>query len=240
MKLPPNLPPPTWCDETFGVALYHGDCLDVLRELPAGSIDAVVTDPPYGIKRAAEKDTNGRLSNWAQAPNYGVSTWDNETCDEGIAEAVRVSRQAVVFGGNFYDLPPTSCWLVWDKMNGVSDFADCELAWTNLKGAVRLKRYMWNGMIRENREPRGDHPTQKPVPIMAWAVGFTTGTVCDPFMGSGTTGVAAVNLGRAFIGVELERKYFEIAVERIRQAIIDAQDGPLFAEHVPEQLEIEE
>jgi len=127
--------------------------------------------------------------------------------------------EAIIFGGNYYAMAPSSCWLVWDKENGASDFADCVLAWTNLPKAVRRIRYMWNGMLRANKEKRGDHPTQKPIGVMSWAVGHTKGiTVLDPFMGSGTTGVACMNLGRKFIGIEIERKYFDIACERIENA----------------------
>jgi site-specific DNA-methyltransferase (adenine-specific)/modification methylase len=127
----------------------------------------------------------------------------------------------IIFGGNYYSLPPTKCWLVWDKENGDTDFADCELAWTNIDKAVRRIRYLWNGFARANGEPRGDHPTQKPIGVMKWAIGHLpepNQTILDPFMGSGTTGVAAVQMGRKFIGIEREERYFEIACKRIEQA----------------------
>lgn len=201
---------------TIGNAeLYCGDCLEILPTLP--KVDAVVTDPPYGIGEA--KKNIASRNKLAVAKDYGFSGWDDKPAVAAIELAIRIARQSVVFGGNYYDLPPSPCWLVWDKENGASDFADCELAWTNTKGAVRLKRYMWNGMLRANKERRGDHPTQKPVGVMAWAISFTDGdTVLDPFMGSGTTGVACVNLERKFIGIEIERKYFDIACERIEAA----------------------
>ena len=136
------------------------------------------------------------------------------------------STTQVIFGGNYYDLPPTKCWLIWDKENGDSDFADAEMAWTNLNKAVRLKRYMWNGMLRANRELRGDHPTQKPIGVMQWVISHTEGDlILDPFMGSGTTGVACINMNRKFIGIEKERKYFDVACERIDAA---ARQGKLF------------
>ena len=104
-------------------------------------------------------------------------------------------KWAIVFGGNYYSMPPASCWLVWDKENGNNDFADCELAWTNIPKAVRRIRYMWNGMLRANKEQRGDHPTQKPVGVMRWAISqvpHPADTILDHFMGSGTTGVACI------------------------------------------------
>lgn len=198
--------------------LYLGDCANVLPTL--GKVDAVVTDPPYGIGEAAGK--NKSRSKLAVAKDYGNDIWDNKPVDDQVIDLIRqISNWQIVFGGNYYALPPTKCWLVWDKENGESDFADAELAWTNLNKAVRLKRYMWNGMLRANKEPRGDHPTQKPVGIMTWCIGHlpeTSQTILDPFMGSGTTGVAAVQMGRKFIGIEREPKYFEIACKRIEMA----------------------
>ena len=198
--------------------LYLGDCRDILPLI--GKVDAVVTDPPYGIGESAGKNkSRGKL---AVAKDFGDDDWDNEPISQDlILDVIATGKQAVIFGGNYYALPPTSCWLVWDKENGDTDFADCELAWTNMKKAVRRIRYMWHGMIRANGEQRGDHPTQKPIGVMKWAIGHlpdTSLTILDPFMGSGTTGVAAVQMGRKFIGIEREPKYFEIACRRIEDA----------------------
>lgn len=198
--------------------LWHGDCREILPTLP--KVDAVVTDPPYGIGEAAGKNVSrGHL---AVAKDYGKDSWDDEPISPELIQMVRgAGKWTVIFGGNYYALPPAKCWLVWDKENGESDFADCELAWTNLPKAVRRLRYMWHGMLRANGEARGDHPTQKPIGVMAWAINHVPApcnTVLDPFMGSGTTGVACMNLGRKFIGIEIERKYFDIASRRIEDA----------------------
>lgn len=224
--------------------LYHGDCRDILPDLP--KVDALVTDPPYGIGEAAGK--NASRGNLAPARDYGDDAWDNEPISPELMAAIRgKAKWQIIFGGNYYALPPSSCWLVWDKLNGGNDFADCELAWTNLPKAVRRLRYMWNGMLRANGEPRGDHPTQKPIGVMKWCIGHLPGdvqTVLDPFMGSGTTGVAAVQLGKAFIGIEREKKYFDIARARIEKAYEQpdlliapaaaiATQQPLFGKDVP-------
>lgn len=121
-------------------------------------------------------------------------------------------------------MPPTSCWLVWDKLNGTNDFADCELAWTNWPKAVRRLQWRWNGMIRQGNEERF-HPTQKPLEVMKWMIDLcpVSDTILDPFMGSGTTGVAAIQMGRKFIGIEREPKYFDIACQRIQQAVDQPQ-----------------
>lgn len=200
--------------------LYLGDCLEILPTLE--KVDAVITDPPYGIGEAAGKNASrGKL---AKVTVFDNDDWDNAPAStEQLAAAISISIEQVIFGGNYFDLPPSSCWLIWDKVNGKSDFADCELAWTNINGAARLKRYQWAGMLQENMKNKEIrvHPTQKPVPVMEWAITNCKKdpqTILDPFMGSGTTGVACMNLGRKFIGIEIEPKYFDIACERIEQA----------------------
>ena len=197
--------------------LYLGDCLRVMPFLEG--VDAVVTDPPYGIGEAAGKNkSRGKL---AASKDYGSDDWDNKPISDARLSFLReIAPIQIIFGGNYYDLPPTSCWLIWDKKNGASDFADCELAWTNLPKAVRNIEFMWNGMLRQNGEARGDHPTQKPVEVMRWCLSHIPDakTICDPFMGSGTTGVACARDGRRFIGIERERKYFDIACKRIEEA----------------------
>lgn len=220
--------------ETIGRAtLYLGDCRDILPTLP--KVDAVVTDPPYGIgedgRNAAKRQrkAGGNSKSLADQREYDALDWDSETIAPELITAVRdAARWQIIFGGNYYILPATSCWLVWDKENGDNDFADCELAWTNLPKAVRRIKFMWNGMLRAHGEQRGDHPTQKPIGVMKWCIGHLpdpANTILDPFMGSGTTGVAAVQMGRKFIGIERETKYFDIACRRIEEA---QRQGDLF------------
>jgi site-specific DNA-methyltransferase (adenine-specific)/modification methylase len=213
--------------------LWHGDCREVLPLLP--DFDLVLTDPPYGI--GAGSGTGGK--NKAAPKHYGPDTWDEAPPPVWVIELMRSkSKWQVMFGGNYFTLPPSSCWLVWDKDN-TGNFADCELAWTNLPSAVRRLRWRWNGMLQQdmaNKEER-EHPTQKPLAVMRWALMQVrdAATVCDPFMGSGTTGVACVHEGRRFVGIERERRYFDVACERIAQA---QREQPLIApepQAVPEQ-----
>jgi len=209
--------------EQSGVAIYHGSALCVLDEFDghrAQRFDLLLTDPPYGIGEAAGK--NKSRGNIAVAKDYGAATWDDRPSHEAISLARRLSRFAIIFGGNYYELPPARCWLVWDKDNGANDFADCELAWTNLDKAVRRLTYRWAGMLQEpgcQREFR-EHPTQKPEAVMRWALMLApseVSTVLDPFMGSGTTLVAAKRLGKQAVGIEREERYCEIAAERLQQ-----------------------
>jgi site-specific DNA-methyltransferase (adenine-specific)/modification methylase len=214
--------------------LILGDSEQVLHGLPV--FDAVVSDPPYGIGEAAGK--NKSRGNIAVAKDYGCDEWDNKPVSEDLLHMlVEAGRWKIIFGGNYYALPATSCWLVWDKLNGENDFADCELAWTNLPKAVRRIRYLWNGMLRANGEERGDHPTQKPVGVMAWALNQLpagTRTIIDPFMGSGTTGVACALAGLTFTGIERETRYFDAACRRIEAAY---KQPNLFAEPVAKPVQ---
>ena len=221
---------------TIGRAtLFNADCADVLAHWPeCFGVSAVVTDPPYGIKADSTMAKQGGTQyGKAAAPKkrYEASDWDSKPIDfDLLMRLISLGRWQIVFGGNYYPMPAASCWLVWDKVNGENNFADCELAWTNLPRAVRLKRYMWNGMLREKGAQRGDHPTQKPLEVMKWCIEQLPDdveTILDPFAGSGTTGVAAIQRGKAFIGIEREPKYFEAMCRRIREANGD-DAGPLF------------
>lgn len=202
--------------------LWLGDCRDILPILP--KVDAVITDPPYGIgwDRTAEKDSGRNPGISAAAKGiYIASGWDDSPPDDLLVfEIIKAGDTAIVWGGNYFNLPPSRCFLVWDKKTGANEFADCELAWTNLAKPVRKIEWMWNGMLRQGGEERNGHPTQKPIAVMKWCIDQAGNpqTILDPFMGSGTTGVAAVQMGRKFIGIEREERYFQIACQRIENA----------------------
>jgi DNA modification methylase len=207
--------------EVIGSAtLYLGDCLQVMSTL--ARVDAVITDPPYGLGEA-RKDHKSR-NKLAGSPTYERGSWDDAPAStEAIDHIRRLSETQVIFGGNYFQLPPAKCWLIWDKINGENDFADAEMAWTNINGAVRLIRHMWAGMLRdsERTEPRV-HPTQKPIAVMAWAIDKAklkpNSLILDPYMGSGTTGVAALQAKHRFIGIEAHEPYFDAACIRIENA----------------------
>lgn len=219
--------------ETIGdCTLYLGDCRDILPTL--GPVDAVVTDPPYGIGESGRK--NASRKSLAMPRDYGDFDWDQERPDLSILPDV----PRVIWGGNYFDLGPAPRWLVWDKEN-TGDFADGEMAWCSEAGAMRLIRWQWNGFIRKGEMDKvstptfRQHPTQKPVPVMEWSLRFVPGVIIlDPFMGSGTTGVACVNLGRSFIGIEREPTYFDIACRRIEEAY---RQPRLFAEPVAKPVQ---
>ena len=193
-----------------GVTLYLGDCREILPTL--GKVDAVVTDPPYGIGI----NKSNRLS---VSRGHGGESWDDEAAD--MSWLVPMSVPSIVWGGNYFDFPPTRAPLVWDKNNAGRDFADFEMAWTNLDMVAR--RIVYRPM---NMDGGKLHPTQKPIEVMHWCISHLPSgcrLILDPFMGSGTTGVACAKVGKQFIGIEREPKYFDIACRRI-QAALDAPD----------------
>lgn len=200
--------------------LHCQDALQFMATLPDGAVDAVITDPPYGI--GVEIVSNNR-ERWQSPPvvKNEQMAWDAKRIAESIPDILRVSRHQVIFGGNYYAdlLPPSSSWIVWDKMNsGV--FADCELAWTSHDKAVRQYRYMWDGFRKQMPEERY-HPTQKPLSLMIWVLENYTqpgDLVFDPFAGSGTTGVACIKTDRNFIGCEISPHYHAIASKRLADA----------------------
>lgn len=194
--------------------LYLGDCRDILPTL--GKVDAVVTDPPYGIGITK----SNRL---AVSRGMGGKSWDNETPDANfLAEIVRMTKQAIIWGGNYFSLPATRCILVWDKQNDGRDFADLEMAWTNIDAVARIFR-----MRPQSMDGGKVHPTQKPIRLMKWCIDKLNNpqTILDPFGGSGSTAVAATLMGRQSIYIERDPEYFDIACKRIEQA---QRQGDLF------------
>jgi DNA modification methylase len=197
--------------------LILGDCLEVMRGMDAGSVDAVVTDPPYGKKPAGhfgQKD----------AIRFSIEdfAWDVKPTRNLFDEMFRVSCNQVIWGANYFleYLPSTNCMLVWDKMNGHNPYADVEIAWTSLSTASKRYGQFWLGS-HIHRIETIFHPTQKPIGLMKWVILNCTqpgDTILDPFMGSGTTGVACIKTGRNFIGIEIDPTYYKIAEKRISEA----------------------
>jgi site-specific DNA-methyltransferase (adenine-specific) len=209
--------------------LIHGDCLDVLPTLTG--IDAVITDPPYGMalqtnyrdrKRTALAVCNNFKPIIGDDKPFDPSPWLDFSC-------------VVLFGANYYadSLPRSGAWLVWDKLDGLTsgrslgfnDNSDCELIWTNKGNAARIIRHRWMGAMKgSERQERRVHPTQKPVALMTQIIENYTrpgDLILDPYMGSGTTGIACLNTGRRFIGIEKDANYYEVAQSRL--AVVSSQ-----------------
>ena len=199
-----------------------GDCLEVMKGIPDGAVDLVVTDPPYGISLDTNYKDKGR-------GKLGKNkNWPKVHGDERPFNPTPILKQfgeipIFLFGANYYarSLPEVSSWYIWDKRDATcqNDQADCELIWSNIGKGARLYHHLWNGMMKasERGEPR-QHPTQKPIALMKWLISQTTADIIlDPFVGSGTTCVAAKQLGRKYIGIEISPEYCKIAEDRLKQ-----------------------
>lgn len=202
--------------------LIHGDA----RKLPVDlrSIDAIVSDPPYGIYACGGK--------WGHKKDL---QWDRQPAD-GIADLVSGIPKAAIWGGNYLSLPPSRGWLVWYKRDSVPSASSVELSWTNRDTNSRLIDHT----IAATNPERAGHPTQKPIRVMRWTIRLLNlqpdSLILDPYMGSGTTGIAALQEGHRFIGIDIERKYVEIArrrLERPHQVVGrpgKSESHPLFGE----------
>lgn len=203
-----------------GVELYLGDCLEIMKTIPDKSIDLVLTDPPYGI--GSDKGVGGGI----QKGRKYEGEWDVRPLKIYFDEMLRISKLAIIFGGQCFTdlLPQNNHWIVWDKTGQIkfdNPYSGAELAWTNIKKNT-IKKYVCiqAGFIGQEKDRW--HPTQKPVAIFkAILRDYEGDTILDPFMGSGTTGVAAKELGRKFIGIEINEPYFNISKRRISQTVTE-------------------
>ena len=192
--------------------LYHGDCLKIMPTL--GEVDAVVTDPPYGI---ADIWKGGSGHGWGNASSVTEerNEWDNKPpTKEDFELIISMANISCIWGGNYFKLPISRGWFIWVKPERNFTLSEAELAWTNQSFPMRVFEC-------RRSDPDRQHPTQKPLSLMKWCVEKLTNEndlILDPFMGSGTTGVACMETGRRFIGVEKERKYYDIAEKRIKNA----------------------
>ena len=211
-----------WPDD-FIDKIICGDCLEVMKEIPDKAVDLVLTDPPYGIKR--DKGFGGAGGFNGKKPiarrQYN-DNWDKERPSEFcFKEILRIGKNILIFGGNYFAdiLPQNKHWVVWDKLNTMPTFGDCELIWTNAKrNSVKKITYQYNGLF--GKEKRRYHPTQKPVGLIKKLLEIYSkegDLIFDPFLGSGTTAVACLELNRHFIGIELSPEYCEIAKKRIKE-----------------------
>lgn len=213
-----SLPKPYYQDDA--VIIYHADCRDILPDLPKA--DLLLTDPPYQLGEDGWAGGYG----WGRF-NHHTPDWDRRVDMKTMTGLVSTAQSAIIWGGNYYGLPESRCWLVWDKMQSFSG-AEAELAWTNLEMPTKVFR-----LSRVEAYANGkQHPTEKPTALFLWCLSFVSShLILDPFLGSGTTAFAAKKLGRKCIGIEIEEKYCEIAAKRCAQEVMaldtDSSEQPV-------------
>ena len=206
---------------------YNMDCIQGMKEYPDNYFQLAIVDPPYGInihKMNYTQSTNGGV---AKRKDYSsVGDWDSNTPDaKYFIELMRVSKNQIIWGGNYFDLPLTKSWLVWDKRTEAkysNDFADCELAWNSFDKPAKIFRWLWSGMMQQDMKNKEDriHPTQKPVKLYEWLLmnyANAGDKTLDTHLGSGSSRIAAHNLGFDFVGFELDKEYYENEQKRFKQ-----------------------
>ena len=216
----------SWESEDKSVQLFLGDCREQKSSL---DFDLILTDPPYGISHPCNFAKRGRDC-LAKCKDYPNVVGAHEPFDP--SEWLALKKPTILWGGNHFAsrLPDSNGWLVWDKKRpDTLDQATCELAWTNVVKGVRRFSHLWHGCMKARERGESYHPTQKPVALMSWCLSLKwtqkLRTVFDPFMGCGPVGVACVQLGLPFIGVEIEPAYFKIAKQRIQKALKERDEA---------------
>ena len=224
---------PHYCKtDVIASTVILGDCVELMKAYPDNHFDLAVVDVPYGLDEANGKNNSrnkgfGKGSSKSKkitfSKDYGIKNWDkNPPNEDYFKELFRVSKNQIVWGANHFisRLPyDSSCWLVWDKDNGNSDFADAELAWTSFKKAVRLYKYRWNGLLQQdmkNKEIR-IHPTQKPVGLYDWIFNRFANEgmkILDTHLGSGSSRISADKAKLDFTGIEIDKEYFDLSEKR--------------------------
>lgn len=196
--------------------LYLGDNKEVVSSIDLSEIGACVTDPPYGLGIDGQKESINCKNKKHNRKKHDFKGWDK--CTSDVDFILNLDIPTIIWGGNYYNLHPERCWLIWDKGQYGLSMSDGEMAWTNLKKQLRI--------FQKNRaflsSEVSQHPTQKPIELMKWCIDQLpkdcTGAIFDPFMGSGTTLVACAKTGRHGIGIEIDEEYFNIACKRVEEA----------------------
>ena len=212
------------------ISIYNEDCLQALKAMADNQFDLAIVDPPYGIGASADSRVGGSytvnlggVKKKVAAKAYTPKDWDfQKPTIEYWNELRRVSKNQIVWGGNYFasNLEDTSCWLVWNKRNGENNNADCELAWTSFKTAVRMFDWKWNGMLQQNMKNKEDriHPTQKPVALYKWILknyAEKGSKIIDTHLGSGSIAIACWDMGYDLTAYEVDKEYFDNACKRL-------------------------
>lgn len=240
--------------------IHLADCMDLMAQLPDKCIDLAIVDPPYGIKA----DRMFKETNIRKDPRNGrdiittprrIGNWDNKRPDKKyFQELERITKNRIIFGGNYFAdlLPPKSCWVVWDKVNGKCDQADCELIWTSFNTAVRQIRFMWTGLLQGKSITEGHinqgnkklcekryHPTQKPIALYRWLLqkyAKEGDIILDTHCGSGSSVIACIEEGFQYIACELDPDYYKDSLKRVNKKYKELETGLGLVNHTKRSL----
>jgi site-specific DNA-methyltransferase (adenine-specific) len=196
------------------IELFNMDCMDAMKEMPDKAFDLAIVDPPYGL--GGRVVDGGSVSPLIRAANKHVKRWDKVPDKNYFDELNRVSKRQIVWGGNYFELPPTRCFIVWDKTIYGNTYSDCELAWTSFDSPARL----WTKNIVDVTMDGRIHPTQKPVKLYEWLLknyAKEGDKILDTHLGSGSIAIACHNLGFDLTGYEIDKEYFEAATKRLTE-----------------------
>lgn len=207
--------------------LYLGDCMEGMQEMSDKAFDLAIVDPPYGIGFDGENPTMvlNKSDKWKnkQLRGYTKKDWDKAIPPpEYFSELMRVCKNQIIWGGNYFSLPPSGGWVVWEKQRP-ADFSlsQAELAWVANSGRVAIFSYLWNGFQKQIPEPRF-HPTQKPVRLYSWLLqnyAKPGQTILDTHLGSGSSVIACLDRGHSVTAYEIDEEYFNLACLRIEQSL---------------------
>jgi site-specific DNA-methyltransferase (adenine-specific) len=211
-----------------GSIVFNSDCVEGMKQFPDKYFDLAVVDPPYGI--GINNQSQGKGGGVARKIDYTKKDWDNESPNPEYFDLLqRKSKNQIIWGANhFIDNIPfnvsSPCWIVWDKDNGETDFADCELAWTSFKTAVRRFKWTWAGMMQQNMKDKESriHPTQKPIALYDWLYlkyAQEGMKVIDTHLGSGSNRISAHKYKMDFTAFEIDKEYFDKQEQRYRDFI---------------------
>ena len=218
----------TWTSADRQHRILWGDCLEILPTLDTSEVAAVLADPPYGLGDKWNGD--GWKTDFGRLWDKGTPEWDRKPAVEAVAGCLKITCKHIIWGGNYYWLPPTNAWLIWDKMQKHSG-SECEMAWSDLDQPVR--KFPLSRVEAYCHREYKEHPNQKPLPLIEWCLSFLPpGLILDPFAGSCTVAVACARTGRKSVSIEIEEKYFRIGIERMER---EAKRHPLLEQQPLQQ-----
>lgn len=204
------------------IRLYNQDCMEAMKQMPDKAFDLAIVDPPYGDTLVQGGYCSGKGGGIAKNRDYNQALWKQKAPNaEYFEQLKRVTKDQIIWGANhFGHMPPSSCWIVWDKVNGESHFADCELAYGSFKTTVRKFEYRWSGMLQEKMKHKENriHPTQKPVDLYSWVLRTYAkqgDKILDTHLGSGSIAIACYDMGFDLTGYEIDKDYYEAACKRL-------------------------